>query len=164
MSEDITQLKQTIADLEKQLDDAKSDNSFDELKSKYEKVIEDKNKEIAELNKANTLIQEKMDTTVDNLNDEVKAKLEMAEQLQDLNKTVEELVVDKAEATVDTFIQQGKILPAQRETALKLCLSDNDTFLDLYKDAKPIIDTTQAPKARKVNDSIVDGLKDYFKN
>jgi hypothetical protein len=47
---------------------------------------------------------------------------------------------------------------------LKLCLSDNDTFLDLYKDAKPIIDTTQAPKARKVNDSIVDGLKDYFKN
>ena len=164
MSEDVTQLKKEIEDLKKQLDEAKADNSFDELKSKYEKVIEDKNTEIAELTKANDLIQQKMNTTVDNLNDEVKAKLEMAEQLQDLNKTVEELVVDKAEATVDTFIQQGKILPAQRDTALKLCLSDNDTFLDLYKDAKPIIDTTQAPKARKVNDNVVDGLKDYFKN
>ena len=163
MSEDVNQLKQTINELEKQLEDAQADNSFAELKTKYEQVIQDKDKEIAELTKANDLIQEKMDTTVDNLNDEVKAKLEMAEQLQDLNKTVEELVVDKAEATVDTFIQQGKILPAQRDTALKLCLSDNDTFLDLYKDAKPIIDTAQTPKARKVNDGIVDGLKDYFK-
>ena len=164
MSEDVNQLKQEIEDLKKQLEEAQSDNSFTELKTKYEKVIEEKNAEIAELTKANDLIQEKMDNTVDNLNDEVKAKLEMAEQLQDLNKTVEELVIDKAEATVDTFIQQGKILPAQRDTALKLCLSDNDTFLDLYKDAKPIIDTTQTPKARRVNDGIVEGLKDYFKN
>jgi predicted RNase H-like nuclease (RuvC/YqgF family) len=164
MSDEVQTLKDQIQNLQKELDEAKQENSFTDLKEQYEKVIEDKNKEIAELTKSNQLIQEKMDNTVDNLNDEVKAKLQMAEQLQDLNKTVEELVVDKAEATVDTFIQQGKILPAQRETALKLCLSDNDTFLDLYKDAKPIIDTTQAPKARKVNDSIVDGLKDYFKN
>ena len=104
-----------------------------------------------------------MDNTVNNLNDEVKAKLEMAEQLQDLNKTVEELVVDKAEATVDTFIQQGKILPAQRETALKLCLSDNDTFLELYKDAQPIIDTNTKPRAKKV-DADINRLVDYFKN
>jgi predicted RNase H-like nuclease (RuvC/YqgF family) len=164
MSDEVQTLKDQIQNLQKELHEAKQENSFTDLKEQYEKVIEDKNKEIAELTKSNQLIQEKMDNTVDNLNDEVKAKLQMAEQLQDLNKTVEELVVDKAEATVDTFIQQGKILPAQRETALKLCLSDNDTFLDLYKDAKPIIDTTQAPKARKVNDSIVDGLKDYFKN
>ena len=119
--------------------------------------------EIAELTKSNELLEEKMDNTVSNLNDEVKAKLEMAEQLQDLNKTVEELVVDKAEATVDTFIQQGKILPAQRETALKLCLNDNDTFLQLYKDAQPIIDTTTKPKSMKV-DADLNRLVDYFKN
>lgn len=163
MSEDITQLKQTIKDLQEQLKEAQSDNSFDELKTKYEKVIEDKNREITELTKSNELIQEKMDNTVNNLNDEVKAKLEMAEQLQDLNKTVEELVVDKATATVDTFIQQGKILPAQRETALKLALSDNDTFLELYKDAQPIIDTTSTPKAKKVTGDL-NRLVDYFKN
>ncbi len=164
MSEDIESLKKEINDLKIELEEEKKNNNLEDIKAKYEEVIEAKNKEINELTKSNELIKEQMDTTVDNLNDEVKAKLEMAEQLQDLNKTVEELVVDKAEATVDTFIQQGKILPAQRETALKLCLSDNDTFLDLYKDAKPIIDTTTTPKARKVNDSVVDGLKDYFKN
>lgn len=163
MSDEVQTLKDQIQNLQKELDEAKQDNSFTDLKEQYEKVIEDKNKEIAELTKSNQLIQEKMDNTVDNLNDEVKAKLQMAEQLQDLNKTVEELVVDKAEATVDTFIQQGKILPAQRETALKLCLSDNDTFLELYKDAQPIIDTNTKPRAKKV-DADINRLVDYFKN
>lgn len=163
MSDEVQTLKDQIQNLQKELDEAKQENSFTDLKEQYEKVIEDKNKEIAELTKSNQLIQEKMDTTVDNLNDEVKAKLQMAEQLQDLNKTVEELVVDKAEATVDTFIQQGKILPAQRETALKLCLSDNDTFLELYKDAQPIIDTNTKPRAKKV-DADINRLVDYFKN
>ena len=163
MSDEVQTLKDQIQNLQKELDEAKQGNSFNDLKEQYEKVIEDKNKEIAELTKSNQLIQEKMDNTVDNLNDEVKAKLQMAEQLQDLNKTVEELVVDKAEATVDTFIQQGKILPAQRETALKLCLSDNDTFLELYKDAQPIIDTNTKPRAKKV-DADINRLVDYFKN
>jgi chromosome segregation ATPase len=163
MSDEVQTLKDQIQNLQKELDEAKQENSFTDLKEQYEKVIEDKNKEIAELTKSNQLIQEKMDNTVDNLNDEVKAKLQMAEQLQDLNKTVEELVVDKAEATVDTFIQQGKILPAQRETALKLCLSDNDTFLELYKDAQPIIDTNTKPRAKKV-DADINRLVDYFKN
>lgn len=164
MSEEVTELKAQIAELQSQLDEAQSNNDFDELKKKYEKVINDKDLEIKELQKSNERIQERIDSTVDNLNDEVQAKLEANEKLAELNRTVEELVKDKAEATVDTFIQQGKILPAQRETALKLCLSDNDTFLDLYKDAKPIIDTTTTPKTRKVNEGIVNGLKDYFKN
>ena len=163
MSDEVQTLKDQIKNLQKELDEAKQENSFTDLKEQYEKVIEDKNKEIAELTKSNQLIQEKMDNTVDNLNDEVKAKLQMAEQLQDLNKTVEELVVDKAEATVDTFIQQGKILPAQRETALKLCLNDNDTFLQLYKDAQPIVDTTTKPRAKKVEGDLT-RLVDYFKN
>ena len=161
MSEEVTELKAQIAELQSQLEEAKSNNDFEELKAKYEKVINDKDTKIKELEKSNELIQERIDTTVDNLNDEVQAKLEANEKLAELNRTVEELV--RAEATVDTFIQQGKILPAQRETALKLCLSDNDTFLDLYKDAKPIIDTTTTPKSRKVNEGIVNGLKDYFK-
>ena len=164
MSEDIESLKKEINDLKIELEEEKKNNNLEDIKAKYEEVIEAKNKEISELTKSNQIIKEQMNNTVDNLNDEVKLKLEQSEQLAELNKQVEELLQDKAEATVDTFIQQGKILPAQRETALKLCLSDNDTFLNLYKDAKPIIDTTQTPKSKKVNDSIVDGLKDYFKN
>ena len=164
MSEEIESLKKEINDLKIELEEEKKNNNLEDIKAKYEEVIEAKNKEISELTKSNQIIKEQMNNTVDNLSDEVKLKLEQSEQLAELNKQVEELLQDKAEATVDTFIQQGKILPAQRETALKLCLSDNDTFLNLYKDAKPIIDTTQTPKSKKVNDSIVDGLKDYFKN
>lgn len=164
MSDEVTQLKEQIATLTQELEDAKKDNDFDELKQKYETIIEDKNKEIRELDKTNQLLKEKIDSTNANLNDEVKAKLKKAEELAELQKTVEELVVDKAEATVDTFIQQGKILPAQRDVALKLCLSDNDTFLNLYKDAKPVIEVNQKPKSRRVNENIVTGLKDYFSN
>jgi DNA repair exonuclease SbcCD ATPase subunit len=161
--ENVDKLKEQIKRLQEQLNEAKADNSFEELKKKYEKVIDDKNKEINELMKTNELIKERMNNTVNNLNDEVKMKLEQSEQLAELNKQVEELLTDKAEATVDTFIQQGKILPAQRETALKLCLNDNDTFLDLYKDAQPIIDTGSKPKSKKVNPDM-NRLVDYFKN
>ena len=43
MSEENNQeLLDKIADLEQQLEDAKNDNSFNELKSKYEKIIEDR--------------------------------------------------------------------------------------------------------------------------
>ena len=131
MSEENNQeLLDKIADLEQQLEDAKNDNSFDELKSKYEKIIEDKNNEIAELNQTVEETKLKVDTTVNNLNDEVQARLQANEQYKEVLATVKELQHDKAVATVDKFISEGKILPAQKETALKLCLNDNDTFME----------------------------------
>lgn len=154
-----TELEKVKAELKKE----QENNNLDEIRAKYEKVIEDKNKEINELSKTNTTLQERMDNTVSNLNDEVKLKLEQSEQLIELNKQVEELLHDKAEATVDKYITEGKILPAQKETALKLCLKDNDTFMDLYKDAKPIIDTSSKPQTKKVNTDL-NRLVDYFKN
>lgn len=154
-----TELEKVKAELKKE----QENNNLDEIRAKYEKVIEDKNKEINELSKTNQAIQERMDNTVSNLNDEVKLKLEQSEQLIELNKQVEELLHDKAEATVDKYITEGKILPAQKETALKLCLKDNDTFMDLYKDAKPIIDTSSKPQTKKVNTDL-NRLVDYFKN
>ena len=154
-----TELEKVKAELKKE----QENNDLDEIRAKYEKVIEDKNKEINELSKTNKAIQERMDNTVSNLNDEVKLKLEQSEQLIELNKQVEELLHDKAEATVDKYITEGKILPAQKETALKLCLKDNDTFMDLYKDAKPIIDTSSKPQTKKVNTDL-NRLVDYFKN
>ena len=104
----------------------------------------------------------KVDDAVADLNSEVQEKLQANEEYQKLLATVAELEKDKAEATVDTFIQQGKILPAQRETALKLCLNDNDTFMELYRDAKPIIDLDTKPKSNKVKDT--ERLAAYFKN
>lgn len=162
MSEENNQeLLDKIADLEQQLEDAKNDNSFDELKSKYEKIIEDKNNEIAELNQTVEETKLKVDTTVNNLNDEVQARLQANEQYKEVLATVKELQHDKAVATVDKFISEGKILPAQKETALKLCLNDNDTFMELYRDAQPIIDL-EKQKSKKVN-ADVSRIVDYFK-
>ena len=164
MSEqELEALKAELETVKAELKTERENNNLDEIRAKYEKVIEDKNKEINELSKTNKAIQERMDNTVSNLNDEVKLKLEQSEQLIELNKQVEELLHDKAEATVDKYITEGKILPAQKETALKLCLKDNDTFMDLYKDAKPIIDTSSKPQTKKVNTDL-NRLVDYFKN
>ena len=164
MSEqELEALRTELEKVKAELKTERENNNLDEVRAKYEKVIEDKNKEINELSKTNQAIQERMDNTVSNLNDEVKLKLEQSEQLIELNKQVEELLHDKAEATVDKYITEGKILPAQKETALKLCLKDNDTFMDLYKDAKPIIDTSSKPQTKKVNTDL-NRLVDYFKN
>lgn len=164
MSEqELEALRTELEKVKAELKTERENNNLDEIRAKYEKVIEDKNKEINELSKTNKAIQERMDNTVSNLNDEVKLKLEQSEQLIELNKQVEELLHDKAEATVDKYITEGKILPAQKETALKLCLKDNDTFMDLYKDAKPIIDTSSKPQTKKVNTDL-NRLVDYFKN
>ena len=161
---DVTiELKNRIAELEKELETAKNDTTFDELKEKYEKVIEEKNDKINELNKSNEIIKEKMETTVDNLNDEVKLKLEQSERLTELNKQVEELMRDKAEATVDKFITEGKILPAQKDTALKLCINDNDTFMELYENAKPIVET-KTRHSRTIESDKINRIADYFKN
>ena len=151
-----------IKELEKQLEEEKKNNNLDDIRKKYEEVIEEKNNEINELSKANDILNEKMNNTVNNLNDEVKLKLEQSEKLVELNKQVEELLQDKAEATVDKYITEGKILPAQRETALKLCLKDNDTFLELYKDAKPIVEV-KTRKSTMASDKL-ERIGNYFKN
>ena len=164
MSEEVNvdELKQQIANLTQELEAAKQDNSFDELKQKYEKIIDEKNKEITELNKTVDLTNKKVDEAVGNLNSEVQEKLKANEEYKKLLADVEELQKDKAEATVDSFIHKGVILPAQRETAIKLCLNDNDTFLDLYRDAKPIVDTT--PQRRSVPTGTAERIANYFKN
>ena len=158
----VEQYQKEIADLKQQLKEAKNDTTFDELKTKYEQVIEDKDKEINELKATLEKTNKKVDDAVADLNSEVQEKLQANEEYQKLLATVAELEKDKAEATVDTFIQQGKILPAQRETALKLCLNDNDTFMELYRDAKPIIDLDTKPKSNKVKNG--ERLAAYFKN
>ena len=158
----IDEYKNRIAELEQQLADAKKDDQFDDIKNKYEEVIAEKDKEIAELNKTVDLTNKKVETTVNNLNDEVSAKLEQAEQLNQLQKNVDELLEEKAEITVDNYIQKGIIPPSKRDVAVKLCLKDNDTFLDLYRDAQPIMDTT--PKRQSVPSGTAERIANYFKN
>jgi chromosome segregation ATPase len=153
------ELQAKIAELEKENQKLKNEDTFDELKNKYEKIIEDKNNEITNLKSENDKIKQKVDDTVDELKDEVQQRLDANEEYQNALATIKELEVERAETTVDTYIQKGVILPAQRETALKLCLNDNDTFTDLYKDAKPVVDVEEH-KSKRIN-SLAKGLS-YF--
>ena len=144
--------------------DGKGDalDKFKEIKDKYENQISEKDKEIEELRKQLKAKESEVDETIGNLNDEVNDKLKQAEKIKDLQATVDELVDERAEATVDAYIQKGVILPSQKEAAKKLCLNDNDTFLDLYRDAKPIVETQS--KRKSVPSGTAERIANYFKN
>ena len=163
--ENIQEYKNKIAELEKQLEEAKNqknnDDVFDDLKQKYEKIIQDKDKELNELNKTLEETNKKVDSTVTDLNDEVQARLEATEAYKDLLATVEQLERERAEATVDAYIQKGVLTPAMKDSAVKLCLSDTDTFMNLYKNAEPMVNVKEQ-KSKKINADI-SRIRDYLK-
>lgn len=161
MSEDIETLKQELATVRKELDDAKANNDFTEIKEKYEQAIGEKNIEIQTLKDKLAETENKVNETIESLTDEAKEKLEVQEKLKEFSDYIAELEKDKAETLVDTFINQGKLLPAQKDKAFKMAMNDYDSFYDLYKDAKPVIELKTESKKINVNQ---DGLKDYFKD
>jgi len=162
MTEEIEEYQNRIAELEKQLAEAQNDNSLDEIKQQYQKLIEDKDNEIQELKATVENNNEKIDQTVNDLNQEVKEKLEQTEAYKELQATVAQLEKERAEATVDAYIQKGIILPKQRESAINICLKDNENFLNLYRDAKPIVDTTNTRKS--IPTGTAERIANYFKN
>ena len=157
--------KTRIAELEQKLEEAQKaneENDFNEIKEQYEQKIKEKNKEIEDLKKEVDNTKNKVDDTVDKLNEEIQARLDANEEYQNALSTIKELEQSKAEATVDTYIQKGVILPKQRETALKLCINDPETFSDLYRDAKPIVNTEGERKS--IPTSTAERIANYFKN
>jgi len=157
--------KTRIAELEQKLEEAQKtneENDFTEIKNKYENIIQEKNDKIHKLEKEIDTTKQSVDDTVDKLNEEVQARLDQNEQYQKMLATVEQLEKEKAETTVDTYIQKGVILPKQRETALKLCLNDPETFSDLYRDAKPIVETE--PKRKSIPTGTAERIAKYLKN
>ena len=163
MSEDVNQLKEQIASLQKELEEAQTqDTSFDEINQKYEELIKEKDNKITELKQTVENNRTQIDETVTNLNNEVQAKLEQTEAYKELQATVAQLEKERAEATVDAYIQKGILLPTQKDSAVKLCLNDNETFLNLYRDAKPIVDTHKERKS--IPTGTAERIANYFKN
>ena len=137
-------------------------DKFSEIKARYDKELEERDKKIKELEEALSKKDEEVNDVISNLNDEVNDKLKQAEELKALQANVNELLNDKANALVDKYISEGKLVPAQKEKALQLCLADQDMFISLYEDAPSVIDTNLKPKSHKVL-SNVDKMVDYFK-
>jgi len=147
-------------------DEGKVDNpleKFNEIKERFEKEIAQKDKEIEELKQKLEAKDKEVNDTISSLNDEVHEKLKQSEELKALQANVNELLNDKANALVDKYITEGKLVPAQREKALSLCLADQDMFISLYEDAPSLVDTNPKPRSIKVNGN-VDKMVDYFKN
>ena len=163
MSDENQKLQERINELEKQLEQAQNDNgAFDELKQKYEDIINKKDNEIKELNKNLDETNKKVDTTVGDLNTEIQARLEATEEYKKLMATVEQLEKEKADASVDAVIQKGLALPTQKDALRKWCLNDSESFVEYFDNAQPIIEV-DTQKSKKINADIT-RLVDYFKN
>ena len=63
---------------------------FGEIKEKYEKTIQDKDKEIEELKAKLKAKDDEVDDTINELNNEVNEKLQQAEELKKLQENVNE--------------------------------------------------------------------------
>lgn len=137
-------------------------NNFKDIKEKYEQVIQEKNDKINELEKTNKEVTKKNDEIQNNLSDEVNEKLKQAEQISALNKQVDELITIQAHALVDSYVAEGKVLPAQKEIAYDLAKNDTDKFKELFDNVKPHIE----PKIRKSNPASdkIEAIANYFKN
>lgn len=138
-------------------------DKFKEIKARFEKEISERDKKIQELEEKLSKKDNEVNDAISNLNNEVNEKLKQAEELKALQANVNELLNDKANALVDKYISEGKLVPAQREKALSLCLSDQDMFISLYENAPSIVDTSPKPKSHKVNGN-VEKMVEYFKN
>lgn len=73
----------------------------------------------------------------------------------------EALALSEAGHEVDELVRAGRILPAQREAMVKVCLSDHDTFKALVPE-KPVVDlsehgTTGAPTPNETTVALSDG-------
>ena len=161
-NEENKELLEELEALKKENEDLKTVKGLTDLQEKYSKIIEKKDQEIANIEQANQQIQEDFDKKEQELADSVGKELQTSEEYKELLATVEELKTQQAISLVESYINKGVILPAQKETAIKLAIKDSETFNELYKDQPPIINTQKERKSIKTDDTL-QKLSNYFK-
>lgn len=130
----------------------KRDKKIEEL----EKALSEKDKEISDKNK-------EVDTTITQLNNDVRSKLEEAEEFRNMQENIDKLMDENANIAISNYVKEGKIAPSQVETAKELYLSNREMFDKLYENAPTIVDTSSKPQSRKDNVDI-NKIAQYFKN
>lgn len=160
--EELEALKKENAELKNNNDELQQVKGLADLQEKYTKIIEKKDQEIATLEQANQQIQDDYDRKEQELADSVGKELQTSEEYKELLATVEELKTQQAKSLVESYINKGVILPAQKETAIKLAIKDSETFNELYKDQPPIINTQKERKSIKTDDTL-QKISAYFK-
>lgn len=142
--------------------DAEVLDRFKELKEGFDKELKKRDKEIEDLKKQLESKDKEVDSTIGALNDEVKDKLEQAEEFREMQNNMNKLMDENATIAIDNYIKEGKIAPSQKETAKELYLSNREMFDKLYKDAPVIINTTNEPQSKR-DYGDVQRIANYFK-
>lgn len=162
-TEDANEVNVKIADAEvlERFDKLKA--GFDEELKKRDKKIEELEKALSEKDKEISDKNKEVDTTITQLNNDVRSKLEEAEEFRNMQENIDKLMDENADIAIDNYIKEGKIAPSQKETAKELYLGNREMFDKLYKDAPVIVDTRTKPQSRKDNVDI-NKIVEYFKN
>ena len=161
-NEENKELLDELEVLKKENAELKNVKGLADLQEKYTKIIEKKDEEIANLEQLNQQIQDDYNKKEQELADSVGKELQTSEEYKELLATVEELKTQQAKSLVESYINKGVILPAQKETAIRLAIKDSETFNELYKDQPPIINTQKERKSIKTDDTL-QKLSAYFK-
>lgn len=164
-NEENKELLEQLEALKKENEELKNNSNIQglaDLQEKYTKIIEKKDEEIAGLEQVNQDLQDNFKEKEQQLADSVGKELQTSEEYKELLATVEELKTQQAVTLVESYINKGVILPAQKETAVKLAVKDSETFNELYKDQPPIINTQKERKSIKTDDTL-EKLSKYFK-
>ena len=161
-NEENKELLDELEALKKENAELKNVKGLADLQEKYTKIIEKKDEEIANLEQLNQQIQDDYNKKEQELADSVGKELQTSEEYKELLATVEELKTQQAKSLVESYINKGVILPAQKETAIRLAIKDSETFNELYKDQPPIINTQKERKSIKTDDTL-QKLSAYFK-
>ncbi|WP_296887190.1 phage protease [uncultured Methanobrevibacter sp.] len=101
-----------------------------------DKALEEK---LAPINERLDTIEEAVEIEETNTEDNKGDKKE-SEEVKAMKARIAELQKETATAKVDSLIAAGKILPAQKDSAVSLCASDAAQFDEMYKDAPVIVD------------------------
>ena len=157
----VDELKSKISELEKQLNEK---DDFEDIKSKYEEAIAKKDEDIAKLKETLESSEKKVSKKEEELSQVVEEQIRQSELYKEAMGSIEELQKERAKTLVDKYINEGKILPAQKEVAYKLALNDDETFIALYKDAKPVVDLKQDDKPKSSIKVNAQRLKEYFES
>ena len=147
-------------------DELKSE--FKELREQFEKTLAGKDEEIETLKQQIKDAQNEAKENIKDLTDEAKERLKLQKDVKQLNDYIAQLEHDKAIAQVDAHIKEGKLLPKQRDTAIRLATTDFNAYSELYANAEPVIqiDEVEAEKIREEKKEFEDKvafMRDYFK-
>lgn len=152
--ESLVYARYSIHEIEEEEIMAEEAITMEQIEELLDKKLDEK---IAPLNERLDVIEENIDIEPEPSDDDD------SEEVKAMKARIAELQKETATAKVDNLIAAGKILPAQKDSAVTLCAADAEQFDAMYKDAPVIVDLDKRDSllgGDSGNDDDDDPLKD----